>query len=96
MLHKMITSKDIESYIIIKEFMEKNDIKEIDSIIKMIGLKVVHLIIETENGESKKCYSLKSASKFAGVSIATMYYAYNNHRSRINRRKGGDKTFCIR
>ena len=53
------------------------------------------MIIKSEDGESKKFYTLASASKFMGVSISMMYYACKNRRVRVNRRVGGYKTFRI-
>ena len=62
---------------------------------KMIVAKLAPMIVKSENGGTKKVYTLMSASKFMGVSMATMYYAYKNRRVRVNRRVGGYKTFCI-
>ena len=83
----MLSPKDLESYIKVKEFMEKNNIKNIDSSAKSLT------IVKDENGDERKFYSLSSAAKFIGVSIATMNYVYNNRRTRISRRVGGQKTF---
>ena len=91
----MLSSKDLESYIKVKEFMKMNNIKDIYAIAKMTGSKLAPMIVESENGESRKFYTLASASKFMDVSMSMMYYAYNNHRVRVNRRVGGYKTFCI-
>ena len=91
----MLSSKDLESYIKVKEFMTMNDIKDLYTIAKMTGSKLAPVIVRSENGESRKFYTLASASKFMGVSMAMMYYAYKNRRVRVNRRVGGCKTFCI-
>ena len=91
----MLSSKDLESYIKVKEFMTMNNIKDIYAIAKMTGSELAPMIVESKNGESRKFYTLASASKFMGVSMSMMYYAYKNHRVRVNRRVGGYKTFCI-
>ena len=91
----MLSSKDLESYIKVKEFMTMNGIKDIYAIAKMTGSRLAPMIVTSEDGETRKFYTLTFASKFMGVSMATMYYAYQNRRVRINRRVGGHKTFCI-
>ena len=91
----MLSSKDLESYIKVKEFMSMNDIKDIYAIARLTGSRLAPMIVKSKNGESRKFYTLVSASKFMGVSMATMYYAYKNCRVRVNRRVGGYKTFCI-
>ena len=92
----MLSSKNLESYIKVKEFMTVNNVKDIYAIAKMTGAKLAPVIVESENGITKKFYTLASVSKFMGVSMPTMYYAYKNHRVRVNRRVGGYKTFCIK
>ena len=91
----MLSSKDLESYIKVKEFMMMNNIKDTYVIAKMTGSELAPMIVTSENGESRKFYTLASASKFIGVSITMMYYACKNRRVRVNRRVGGYKTFCI-
>ena len=72
-----------------------NNIKDIYAIAEMTGSKLTPMIVTSENGESRKFYTLASASKFMGVSMSMMYYACKNHRVKVNRRVGGYKTFCI-
>ena len=91
----MLSSKDLKSYIKVKEFMTMNNIKDTYAIAKMTGSELAPMIVESENGESRKFYTLASASKFMGVSMSTMYYANKNRRVRVNRRDGGYQTFCI-
>ena len=91
----MLSSKDLESYIKVKEFMAMNGIKDIYAIAKMTGAKLAPMIVKSENGGTKKFYTLASASKFMCVSMPMMYYAYKNCRVGVNRRVGGYKTFCI-
>ena len=75
--------------------MTMNNIKDIYAIAKMTGSELAPMIVTSENVESRKFYTLASGSKFIGVSMAMMYYAYKNHRVRVNRRVGGYKAFCI-
>ena len=91
----MLSSKDLESYIKVKEFMAMNGIKDIYAIAEMTGSELAPMIVKSEDGESRKFYTLASMSKFMDVSMSTMYYAYKNRRARTNRRVGGYKTFCI-
>ena len=91
----MLRSKDLESYIKVKEFMEVNNVKGIYTIAKMTGSELAPMIAKSEDGESWKFYTLASMSKFMGVPMSTMYHAYKNRMARINRRVGGYKTFCI-
>ena len=91
----MVTLKDLESYIKVKEFMKDNCIEDINSIVEMTGAKLAPTISTSEDGESRKFYTLASGSKFMHVSMATMYYVHKNHRTRINRRVGGYKNLHI-
>ena len=72
-----------------------NGIKDIYAMAKMTGSELASMIVKSDNGESRKFYTLASAPKFMGVSMSMMYYAYKNHRVSVNRRVGGYKTFCI-
>ena len=81
----MLRPKDIESYIEVKEYMEKNNVNNIDSLANFL------MIIKDENGNERKFFSLSSAAKFIGVSFATMHYIHKNCRTRISKRVGGQK-----
>ena len=59
----MLRSKDLESYIQVKEFMVVNNVKDIYEIAKMTGSKLAPMIVASENGESRKFYTLASVSK---------------------------------
>ena len=72
-----------------------NGIKDIYAIAKITGSKLAPVIVKSEDGESRKFYTLTSASKFMGISMPMMYYAYKNRKVRVNRRVGGYKTFHI-
>ena len=64
---KMITSKDLESYVKVNEFMVDNNVKDVYDIAKMTGAKLALMIVESEDGESRKFYTLASAAKFVCV-----------------------------
>ena len=81
----MLSSKDLESYIKVKEFMEKNNIKYKDQIAGPL------MVVTDEDGDERKFNSLSAATKFIGVSMATMYYVHNNHRTKISTRVCGQK-----
>ena len=53
-------------------------------------------IIQSDDMEPTKYYSLTAAAKDIGVSKQTIMYAYKNKNPRINRRKGGVKVFHIK
>ena len=52
-------------------------------------------VIESEDMEPIKYYSLSAIAKGCGVSKQTIVYAYRNRKTRIVRRKGGFKVFRI-
>ena len=56
----------------------------------------VPLIIQSDDMEPTKYYSLTAAAKGIGVSKRTLMYAYKNKNPRINRRKGGVMVFHIK
>ena len=85
----MSRSKNIESYFKVKEYMEKNNVNDIDSLANSL------MIVKDENGNERTFYSLSSAAKFNGVSFATMHYVHKNRRTRISKRVGRQKTFKI-
>ena len=55
----------------------------------------VPLIIESDDMEPTKYYSLSAAAKGCGVYKQTIFYAYRNRCTRIVRRKGESKVFRI-
>ena len=75
----MLRPKDMESYIKVKEYMEKNNVNDIDSLDNSL------MIVNVENGNERKFYSLSSAAKFIGVSFATMHYVHKNRRTSQNK-----------
>ena len=91
----MLTIKDLESYLKIKEFMRENNLNEIDVIESIKDTSYVPLIVESKGEEPKKFYCLAAAAGEIGVLWQIIYYAHINKKSRITRRKGGLKIFTI-
>ena len=92
----MVTLKEYETYLNVKKFIETEGCDEADLIPKLInGVAYVPLIIESEDMEPIKYYSLSAAARDCGVSKQMMAYAYKNQKMRIVRRKGRFKVFRI-
>ena len=96
----MITVKEYEIYLKVKKFIETIDCNESDIILQLInGVGIipayVPLIIESDDMEPTKYYSLSAAARGCGVSKQTIIYAYRNKYMRIARRKAGSKVFRI-
>ena len=96
----MITLTEYEIYLKVKKVIEAIDCDEDDIIPRLInGVGIitayVPLIIESDNMEPTKYYSLMAAAKGCGVSKQMIVYAYRNRCTRIVRRKGGTKEFKI-
>ena len=94
----MVTLKEYEIYLKVKKFIETEGCDEVDLIPRLInGIGIipayVPLIIESEDMEPTKYYSLSAAARDCGVSKQTIAYAYRNRCTRIVRRKGGTKEF---
>ena len=96
----MITLKEYEIYLKGKKFIETIDCDENDIIPRLInGVGIipayVPLIIESDDMEPTKYYSLSAAARGCGILKQTMVYAYRNRCTRIARRKVGSKVFRI-
>ena len=96
----MITLKEYEIYLNVKKFIETIDCDEANIIPRLInGVGIipayVPLIIESDDMEPTKYYSLAAAARGCGLLKQTMVYAYRNRCTRIARRKGGTKVFRI-
>ena len=96
----MITLKEYEIYLKVKKFIETENCEENDIIPKLtngIGIipAYVPLIIESDDMEPTKYYSLSAAARGCGILKQTIVYAYRNRCTRIARRKGGYKVFRI-
>ena len=96
----MITLKEYEIYLKVKKFIETEGCDEADIIPPLInGVGIipayVPLIIESDDIEPTKYYSLSAAARDCVVSKQMIIYAYRNRCTRIVRRKGGSKEFRI-
>ena len=96
----MLTLKKYEIYLKVKKFIEtiycdENDI--IPRLINGIGTIPAYgpLIIESDDMEPTKYYSLSAAVRGCGLLKQMMVYAYRNRCTRIARQKGGSKVFRI-
>ena len=96
----MITLKEYEIYLKVKAFIETENCNE-SSIIPRLSNGVgiipayVPLIIDSDDMEPAKYYSLSAAARGCGVSKQTIVYACRNRCTRLARRKGGTKIFRI-
>ena len=92
----MVTLKEYEIYLKVKKFIKTEGCNESALILLLTnGVAYVPLIIESNDMEPTKYYSLLAAAKGCGVSKQTIAYAYRNQKIRIVRRKGGFKVFKI-
>ena len=92
----MITLKEYDIYLKVKKFIETEGCDEANLIPKLVnGIAYIPLIIESDDMEPTKYYSLLAAAKSCGVSKQMIIYAYRNQKMRIVRRKGRFKIFRI-
>ena len=96
----MATLKEYEIYLKGKKFIETENCEEsyiIPQLINGIGIipTYVPLIIESDDMEPTKFYSLSAAARGCRILNQTIVYAYRNKRMRIIRRKGENKEFRI-
>ena len=91
----MVTLEEYEIYLKVKKFIETEGCDEADLIPRLINgvAAYVLLIIESDDTEPTKYYSLSAAARDCGVSKQTIVYAYRNRKTRIVRSKGGFKVF---
>ena len=95
----MATLKQYEIYLKVKKFIETIDCDEADIILRLtnrVGIipACVPLIIESDDMEPTKYYSLWAAAKGCGLLKQMIIYAYRNRCTRINRRKVGSR--CLK
>ena len=65
----MVTLKEYEIYLKVKKFIETEGCDETDLIPKLVnGVAYVSLIIESDDTEPSKYYSLSAAARDCGVS----------------------------
>ena len=96
----MITLKEYEIYLKVKKFIETENCEENNIIPKLVnGVGIIPayipLIIESNDMEPTKYYSLSANVRGCGIFKQTIVYAYRNRCTRIARRKGGSKVFRI-
>ena len=96
----MITLKEYEIYLKVKKFIETENCDENDIIPRLInGIGIIPpyipLIIESDDMEPSKYYSLSAAARECGIPKQIIVYAYRNRCTRIARRKGGYKVFRV-
>ena len=96
----MITLKEYEIYLKIKAFIEAEGTDEcsiIPKLVSRVGIipAYVPLIIESDDMEPTKYYSLSAAARDCGLLKQMIVCAYRNRCTRIVRRKGGTKEFRI-
>ena len=89
----MVTPRDLETYLVVKGYMEEND-TNVEELIESMSCKKVPITV-TCDGVKKKFYSLAFAARYMGVSLPTVYYAHSKKSDTIVRRKGGSKVFYI-
>ena len=92
-----ISRKEFETYLKIKEFIERNGYEEAD-LRKMVRDRKstrTPLTIHSDDMESKRYERLSDTANDIKVSNQTLIYAYENRRPLITRRKGGAKVFHI-
>ena len=92
----MVTLQEYEIHLKVKKFIETEGCNENELIPKLInGVAYILSIIESDDMEPTKYYSLSAAARDCGVSKQMIIYAYKNRKMRIVRRKGGFKVFRI-
>ena len=91
----MISRKEFEPYLRIKEFIERNGYEEAD-LRKMVRNREPTLIIHSDDMEPKRYECLSDAANDIKVLKQALVYVYKNKRPLITRRKGGAKVFYIK
>ena len=86
----MVTLKEHEAYLKVKRFIDGHNESEIISRL-MDDNKYVPLIIESNDADPIKYYSISAAARHCGVTKQTLDYVHKHRCSRIVRRKGGVK-----
>ena len=89
----MLKLKDLETYLMVKDYIEDKGVTAEEIIESMDCKKIPRKV--SHDGITKKFYCLAFAARYMGVSLANLYCNHNNKRSTIVRRKGGTKVFEI-
>ena len=69
----MSTLRDLETYLMVKDYMEKNGIG-IDELLESMNSEKISITVKS-NERTIKYYSLSFAARYMGVSLPTVYYA---------------------
>ena len=97
---KWITQKEFETYLRVKEFILKiNNYEEADlrkKIRDRMLLTRIPLIIHSDDMEPRKYEGLTDTANDIKVPRETLIYAYENRRSLITKRKGGEHWHKLR
>ena len=88
----MIALKEYEIYLKVKKFIETEDCDENNIIPKLMnGIGIIPayfpLIIESNDMEPTKYYSLSAAVRRCGILKQIIIYAYRNGKMRISRKE---------
>ena len=75
----MLTLKDLETYLKVKDYTEENDIS-VDELIESMDCKKVPPKV-SHDGRTKKVYSLAFAARYMRVSLPTLYYSHSKKSS---------------
>ena len=98
-LYKKIALKEYEIYLKVKRFIETSIFNESDisQLTNGVGIipAYVPLIIESDDMEPTKYYSLSAVARGCGLLKQMMVYAYRHRCTRIAKRKGRSKVFRI-
>ena len=94
---KWITQKEFETYLRVKEFVEKNGYSESELKGKVRGKlpAEIALVVRSVDVEPKRYECIKDVAIDIRVSKETLIYAYESRRPLITRRKGAVKVFHI-
>ena len=84
----MVTLKEYEIYLKVKAFIEAENCDENERIPKLVnGIGIIPtyipLIIESEDMEPTKYYSLSAVARNCGASKQMIVYVYRNRKTRI-------------
>ena len=93
-IYKMVTLKDLETYLKVKDYIEESNVT-IEDLLKSLNDKLIPVTVDCD-GVSKKFYSLASAASYMNVSLSTINYAYWKKRDTIRKMKGKTKVNYIK
>ena len=89
----MVTLRDLETYLMVRDYIEKKDMTA-EEIIESMDCEKVPLKV-SHDGITKKFYSLAFAARYMGVPLATLYYVHSKNNDTVVRRKSGPKVFSV-